>query len=95
MLHKDLAKGRWQQMTLIQQLANIGAEFQRFAASKDSNAKTQAQARLLELLDLTIADPRFKSRLKEITRLREVVCGGSQSEILKNYFLSFAYAARK
>ncbi len=82
-------------MSLIQQLANIGAEYNRFISAKNSETKQQAQARLLELLDMTIADPRFRLRLKELTRLREIVCDESRSEMLKAYFLPFAYVARK
>ncbi|MBI2607811.1 MAG: hypothetical protein HYW51_03215 [Candidatus Doudnabacteria bacterium] len=82
-------------MSLIQQLANIGAEYNRFISAKNSEMKQQAQARLLELLDLTIADPRFRLRLKELTRLREIVCDESRSEMLQAYFLPFVYVARK
>ncbi|MDP4000879.1 MAG: hypothetical protein Q8P83_01445 [bacterium] len=98
MLHKDLSHGRWSQLTLPQQLANIGAEFQRVVSAKRSGnieRASQATERLLELLDLTIADPRFRLRLKELTRLRETVCDESRLEMLQAYFLPFAYVARK
>ena len=58
----------------------------------------------LELLDLTLADPRWKCpRLREIARTREVVCDflvgdnvyRSTPELLDAYFLAFAIAARR
>lgn len=59
--------------------------------------------RALELLDLTIRDPRWRHRLKELTRAREFLCdawlGGkeyhSDLEGLNRYFLDFALAARR
>lgn len=68
---------------------------QRFDAALD---------RALELLDLTLADPRWRGhRLREIARAREVVCDylvgdnecGSTDENLDGYFLAFAIAARR
>jgi hypothetical protein len=54
------------------------------------------------LLDLTIADPRWRGRLKELLRAREAlgdaVLGGeeygTELEGLDRYFLHFAAAAR-
>ncbi len=104
-LHKSLASGRWQEFTLIEQLANIGAEISRALSwkAKGDLAKSQsAMERGLELFSLTIADKRWQSRLKEITRMREVVCdyfyGDNQyqstQESIDKYFLHFAIAAR-
>ena len=62
-----------------------------------------AFARLLELVDLTISDPRWKNhRLKELTRLREVICDELYNEVpeflhpcdLRQYFLYFGILAR-
>jgi hypothetical protein len=61
-----------------------------------------ALERALELIDLTIADPRWIGRLKEILRARELICDyligdnshGSTAESLDAYFLPFAIAAR-
>jgi hypothetical protein len=58
---------------------------------------------MLELLDLTIADPRWRNhRLKELTRAREVICEefygdhneAQESSNLRNYFLYFGILAR-
>lgn len=60
--------------------------------------------RALELLDLTIADERWRGpRLREICRAREVVCDfiagdneyGSTAASLDTYFLPFALAATR
>ena len=57
--------------------------------------------RALELLDLSISDPRWRDRLKELTRARELLCdawlGGKEfhTELkdLDRYFFQFALAA--
>jgi len=58
--------------------------------------------RALELIDLTIRDSRWRHRLKEIVRAREVLCDtalegnayGATFEDLDRYFTQFALAAR-
>jgi hypothetical protein len=59
--------------------------------------------RALELFDLTVADDRWRGRLKEIVRAREVVfdllgganeCGSTPGS-LDSYFLPFAIAVRR
>jgi len=58
--------------------------------------------RAFELLDLTIADSRWRSRLKEIVRTRELLAdamfGGKEYKTslkdLDRYFFHFALAAR-
>ncbi|MCX6572582.1 MAG: hypothetical protein NTX99_01190 [Candidatus Aminicenantes bacterium] len=55
----------------------------------------------MELLNLTIADPRHRHRLKELTRLREALLDfflgdnafSSTGKSWRNYFYGFAYAA--
>lgn len=106
-LHQSLAEGRWYTMTLAEQLGNVGSEYERALRWKQKgNAKyfDRAFARMLELLDLTIADPRWRNhRLKELCRLREFVCDELWNDVreypdprdLKNYFYFFAYTARK
>lgn len=105
-IHKSLAGGRWHRMPIAEQLANVGSEFERAAAAyarKDQQRFDSALARFLELLDLTISDPRWHSyRIKELRMLREEVCDtfsggnayGTSIETLKNYFLYFALIAR-
>lgn len=61
-----------------------------------------ALIRALELMDLTLADKRWRKRLKELARAREVLVdlftGGkeykSTFEDLDKYFFQFAVAAR-
>jgi len=105
-IHQDLAAGRWNELTLMEQLANIGSEVGRAARARSAgNEKRLERAldRALELFDLTIADERWRGRLREITRAREVVCDylvgdnvyGSSPESLDAWFLPFAMAARR
>jgi len=104
--HPELAAGRWFTLSLAEQLGNVGSEYERALSWKergDEDRFEHAFARLLELLDLTIADPRWKNhRLKELTRLREVICDELYNETpefihpsdLREYFLYFGILAR-
>jgi hypothetical protein len=99
-----MASGRWFRLSLAEQLANIGSEVSRARKwqGKDEKFFQGAVSRALELFYLTIADPRWRTRLKELCRLREVFCdtisGGkeynSSFEDLDKYFYYFARAAR-
>ncbi len=74
--HKELAAGRWQQLSLVTQLANIGSEVERAIKWKKQHNEESfryAFERMLELLDLTIADPKNRKRLKEVCRAREML----------------------
>jgi hypothetical protein len=104
--HRALNLERWQQFSLLEQLANIGAEVSRALSWKlkgEEEKSRRAIERGLELFDLTIQDPRWRYRLKEILRTREIVCDyflgdnsyQSTPESLDKYFLQFAIAARK
>jgi len=103
--HKQLANGRWQKLSLIEQLANIGSEVSRACnwQNKDEKIFQSAVERALELFDLTLEDPRWKNRLREIARAREVfldaaIFGGkeykSSLKDLERYFFQFAVASR-
>jgi len=104
--HPELAAGRWFTLSIATQLGNAGSEYERALQWKkrgDSDRFEHAFARLLELLDLTIADPRWRNhRLKELTRLREVICDELYNEVpvfthasdLRQYFLYFGILAR-
>ncbi|MFH0712380.1 MAG: hypothetical protein V2A55_00760 [Candidatus Jorgensenbacteria bacterium] len=104
MIHKNLAAGGWQKLTLAEQLGNIGSEVSRAFKWKDKDDKIfeATVERALELFDFTLDDPRWKGRLKEIARAREVFCdavyGGKlykgSFEGLIRYFDNFAFAAR-
>ncbi|MBI2674317.1 MAG: hypothetical protein HYX22_01065 [Candidatus Yanofskybacteria bacterium] len=104
-LHKDLAEGRWYQMSLMEQLGNIGSEVGRARIYKekgDDERFQKAVDRALELFDLTLNDLRWRGRLKEIGRARDVFCdailGGKEYNSnltdLERYFMHFALAAR-
>jgi len=104
--HQGLANGRWQVMTLSEQMGNIGSEVGRAVNSqRQGNEKKMNSAleRAFELFDLTIADSRWLSRLKELTRSREVLADyffgdnvyNSTGENLEKYFYWFALSARR
>ena len=103
-LHKNLASGRWQELSLVEQLGNIGTEVSRVQRwfNKDKKSYDNAVLRTLELFDLTLSDSRWKGHLKEIVRTREVFCdivSGSNEykssfEDLEEYFYHYAFAAR-
>ena len=104
--HKDLAAGRWSQLSFLEQMANIGSEVERFLNWKLKNNVSYSQSsfeRSLELLDLTMGDFKNKFRLKELARVRESLVDffletnqyGSTEASWKKYFLCFTYAARR
>ena len=102
--HQNLALGRWFQLSLAEQLGNIGSEVGRAEKwfSKDQKLYEGAVERALELFDLTLADSRWKGRLREIARAREVFCdalsGGheykSTLKDLEKYFFYFAFLSQ-
>ncbi|MBU3935640.1 hypothetical protein KJ909_03115 [Patescibacteria group bacterium] len=103
--HQNLASGKWQQLSFSQQMANIGSEVERSIIWQNKNNLSysrQAGQRFLELLFLTIADPKNKKRLKELTRLREVLLDyffgqnqyASSDRLWQNYFYPFTYFSR-
>lgn len=102
--HKNLASGRWYELNFFEQMANMGSEVERTILWREKNKDYARLAfeRALELLDLTISDPKNRSRLKELTRLREVLVDyfvfhnqyGSSDKLWRNYFYPFNYAAR-
>ena len=106
-IHQELSRGRWRTLSLVEQLGNVGSEVGRAVKrQQEGNADSFQKSfdRSLELLDFTIADPRWRKtpKLKEIVRSREVLCdfffGGnrynSTAESLERYFFQFAVAAR-
>jgi len=102
--HRELADGRWQTFSLVEQLANVGSEVERalsWAAKGNADYSERALGRALELLSLTIDDPRHRQRLKELTRLREALHDyfhgenefGSTPSRWHRYFHAFGMAA--
>ncbi|OGB85822.1 hypothetical protein A3J41_02490 [candidate division TM6 bacterium RIFCSPHIGHO2_12_FULL_38_8] len=103
-IHKELAAGRWFTFSLVKQLANVGSDVERTIQWKNKgNVEYSKDAciRALELLDLTVADPKNKPRLKEILRVRHMLAdhylGINEfkftDQYWQNYFFDFAYAA--
>lgn len=103
--HKQLAAGKWFTLSLVEQLAHVGSEVERALRWREKGDKATswlALERALELLDLTIVDPRWQGRRRELTRTREILVDfftgneyHSSPESFQSYFLSFAYAARR
>jgi len=102
--HKELSRGKWHKLSLIEQMANIGSEVERAINWKNKNDKKFSQMafeRALELIDLTMSDEKNRHRLQEISRVRESLIdyfiGGNQysssDQNWKNYFYSFGFAA--
>jgi hypothetical protein len=102
--HRELAAGKWAELSLAEQLGNVGSEVGRMRrwTGRDERLAGAAFERALELLDLTVADPRWRHRLREISRarecLRDAASGGREYGTtladLDRYFLAFAVAAR-
>jgi hypothetical protein len=108
---RDLRHGaaiveRWYSYSLAQQLGNIGSEVSRTLKWRSRNPEISQGAlyRALELIDLTLDDPRHRAaahRLREICRVREVLLDfmvgtnqfGSTETSLQRYFDVFAVAA--
>ena len=104
-MHKDSANGKWNTLSLAEQMANIGSEVYRAIKFKNKNNfeyPKNAAYRALELIDLTILAQYKKHSIKEFTRLREVLCdyllGDNEyntDESIMKYFDSFAYILAK
>jgi hypothetical protein len=103
--HQGLAAGRWFELSLAEQMANIGSEVGRALSWREKNNQAYSQLafeRSLELIDLTLSDKRHIKRFKEIARVREAladhfVFGNSYHSTpasWQEYFLPFNFAAR-
>lgn len=103
--HKNLAAGRWAQMSLSEQMANIGSEISRALHWKRKNNESyclKSVVRALELMALTIDCVTVPSHLKELTRVREAILDYfygnnefcSSEENWERYFNAFNFAAR-
>jgi len=103
--HKELLNGRWKNLSLAEQLANIGSEVGRAIRwqGRDEKLFWGAIERALELFYLTIEDIRWRRRLKEFTRLREIFCDavlggreyGSRLADVERYLFYFALLSKK
>lgn len=103
--HTNL-ENRWNHFSLVEQMANIGAEIGRTINwKKKGNRQMSINAlhRGLELIDFTIDDKKNKNSLKEILRVREALVDfflgdniyKSSDATWEKYFHFFNLAARK
>lgn len=103
--HKNLAGGRWKKLSFFEQMANIGSEIERtirWRIKNNPDYSRRAFERALELLSLTIDDEKNRKRLRELTRLREILADSfvfenqyqSTDKSWQKYFLAFNHAAR-
>jgi phosphoenolpyruvate carboxylase len=105
MIHTGLTLERWSKFSVFEQLANVGTDIARaFEGKKKNNAQYSEKAfeRAMELLDLTIADPKNRGgALKELARVREALkdhflCDNeyeTTEQFWQDYFYHFNYAA--
>ena len=104
--HEGLAAGRWNQLTFLEQMANVGSEVERALNWRARNHPAYAQRafeRALELLDFTLAGVQSPARLRELARVREALVDffvGSNLYVATHaswsrYFSPFTYAARR
>ena len=103
--HRELAAGRWNLLPFAEQMANIGSEIERTISWKKKGRpeiSSRAFERALELIDLTVADAKNLTRLRELLRVREALADHfyfdnfyqSTPESWQRYFGSFLIAAR-
>ena len=103
--HKDLANGRWAQMSLAEQMLNIGSEVSRANRWRSKGNEEQchrAADRALELVSLTIDAHKDRAGLRELCRLYEVMADHYYGKIIyqtepnamQRYFDVFAFCMR-
>lgn len=102
--HKELASGRWKELSLVEQMANIGSEVgraMRWRQKGNADLAKKATFRALELLDLSLGAGHSYPRLKELARVREALVDdllgsnefGSSDALWRSYFDHFNYVA--
>jgi hypothetical protein len=104
-LHAGLTAERWQAMSLVEQMGNIGSEISRALRAREKSDEDRLQGsldRALELFDRTLSDPGLQGRRREICRAREVMLDylvgsndyASTPASLDDYYLRFGMKAR-
>lgn len=106
-IHRGLTPERWFAFSRLEQLANVGTDVERIIFWRDKENieySMKAFERALELLDLTIADPKNRKGLKELVRVREALVDyfmydnstyRTSDEFWHKYFWDFGYAAAR
>lgn len=103
--HRELASGRWAQLSFLEQMANIGSEVERalnWQAKNNIAYNQRAFERALELLDLTLDSTTVPAHFRELARAREAIADyfigsnqfNSTEASWRRYFLPFAYFVR-
>ncbi|MBU6389273.1 hypothetical protein KGQ71_02035 [Patescibacteria group bacterium] len=103
--HTSLANGRWQTLSLAEQLANIGSEVERALRWKSQGNEDYSRLafeRALELLDLSLATKLTAAQFSELTRVREALVDyfmgdnlfSSTPKSWRTYFGAFTYLSR-
>jgi hypothetical protein len=103
-LHKDLSQERWFAFSFMDQMANVGTDFERaldWRKRGDIASSDAALWRGLELLAFTLRDPKNKKRRTELARIKECILDyfygdnqyGFTDDAWHQYFYCFAYAA--
>jgi hypothetical protein len=105
MQQATLAAGRWRELGFLEQMAHVGGEVERALLWKEQKNPDcrRAADRALELMDLTLDDPRNLPRAKELARVREALVDsfygvneyGSTDQLWRGYFGAFTAAARR
>lgn len=73
--HKGLAAGRWKELSLVEQMGNIGSEVGRaikWFKQGDKKSFTIAFEKPLELFDLTLEDERWKNKREKLNNTRNL-----------------------
>jgi len=97
---------RWSKFSLFEQMGHIGSEISRachWNQKEDLVSRDHCIERAFDLIDLTIADARWRGRLKEVCRFREVLadiyCRSHVYKVslneLNKYCTDFALAVRR
>jgi len=103
--HLDLLSGHWQELSFLVQMGNVGSEITRtidWQNKPQFGHPQKAFARALELLWLTIDDPKNKPRLRELCRTYEALNDwfygdnlfNTNSQFWYQHFMAFQIAAR-
>ena len=97
-----MSKDRWEQMSISEQMMNIGGELERAIAWKNKNDFEKMNHflnKVREWMGLTIADPKNRGRIRELELVQEEYedfFGENQSknqeETLMKYWNSFLSA---
>ena len=104
--HQTLASGKWGKMPIAEQLANVGSEVERTISWKEKGNEDYSQKaffRALELLSLTKGSIKERSKLKEISRVYELLADhfsgenrfSTTDDLWRKYFYPFTYLTAK